>query len=128
MLGEASLSQELPTPGLLQAQVLVGYSWQNIRLGPVDSVPTATEATSCRNFPNRAGYFHSTRLSRDVAPPVLGLSPCGSRLHRTREVLSTFPCGPSPCPGHYPWHLTTTTTLLPCESPRLGNPIVSRLR
>ena len=53
MPGEASLSQELPTPELLQAQVLVGYQWQNIGLGPDDSVPTATEATSCRNLPNR---------------------------------------------------------------------------
>jgi len=51
MPGEASLSQELPTPEFLQAPVLVGYRWQNIGLGPVDSVPTATEATSCRNLP-----------------------------------------------------------------------------
>ena len=66
MSGEASLSQELPTPELLQAQVLVGYRWQNIGLGPDDSVPTATEATSCRNFPNRAGTFQRTRLSRSL--------------------------------------------------------------
>ncbi len=80
MPGEASLSQELPTPGLLQAQVLVGYQWQNIGLGPDDSVPTATEATSCRNFPNCAGYFHSTRLSRPETRVCLDrLSPDGSR-------------------------------------------------
>jgi hypothetical protein len=42
---------------------------------------------SSRLFPNRAGYFHSTRLSRDGAPPVLGW--CG--LHRTR-----WACPPSP--------------------------------
>src|SRR5260370_15599757 len=48
-------------------------------------------------FPNRAGYFHSTRLSRNTAPPVLGL--CD--LHRTRWVLSALPSAPSPCPEHY---------------------------
>jgi hypothetical protein len=74
-------------------------------------------------FPNRAGSFQSTRLSRDVAPPVLGC--CG--IHRTRWVLSTLPCGPSPCPGHYPRHSATTTALLPYSSRRLGSPIVSRL-
>src|SRR5260370_24979566 len=100
MSGEASLSQELPTPELLQAQVLVGYRWQNIGLGPDDSVPTATEATSCRNFPNRAGYFRSTRLSRETAPPVSG----SCDIHRTLWVLSVLPCTPSPCPGHYPRH------------------------
>src|SRR5260370_22458162 len=109
MPGEASLSQELPTPELLQAQVLVGYRWQNIGLGPVDSVPTATEATSCRNFPNRTGAFQRIRLSREMTPPVLGC--CG--IHRTRWVLFIFPCGPSPCPGHYPRHLITMTALSP---------------
>jgi hypothetical protein len=69
MPGEASLSQELPTPELLQAQVLVGYRWQNIGLGPDDSVPTVTEATSCRNFPNRTGPFQGIRLSRQVVIP-----------------------------------------------------------
>ncbi len=63
MPGEASLSQELPTPELLQAQVLVGYRWQNIGLGPVDSVPTATEATSCRNLPNGTCAFQRIPLS-----------------------------------------------------------------
>ena len=66
MSGEASLSQELPTPELLQAQVLVGYQWQNIGLGPDDSVPTATEATSCRNPPNRTCEFPGIRLSSIV--------------------------------------------------------------
>lgn len=77
-----------------------------------------------RPFPNRAGYFHSTRLSRDVAPPVLGL--CD--IHRTRWVLSTFPCTPSPCIGRYPDHLSTMSAQFPCGSHRVGNPIVSRLR
>jgi len=76
---------------------------------------------SNRLFPNRTGQFLSIRLSRDVAPPVLGLR----GIHRTRWVLSTFPCGPSPCPGHYPRHLSTTATLSPCGSHRLGDPEVS---
>jgi hypothetical protein len=85
-----------------------------------------TQVASCSSSMsvNRAGAFQRTRLSRDVAPPVLGC--CG--LHRTRWVLSTLPCSPSPCPGHYPRHLATTAALLPYSSRRLGSPIVSRLR
>ncbi len=37
-----TLSQELPTFGLLRTQVLVGYRWQNIGLSPDCSGSTAT--------------------------------------------------------------------------------------
>ena len=75
---------------------------------------------SNRLFPNRTGQFLSIRLSRDVAPPVLGLR----GIHRTRWVLSTFPCGPSPCPGHYPRHSSTMATPSPYGSRRVGDPAV----
>ncbi len=48
-------------------------------------------------------------------------------LHRTRWGVSTFPCTPSPCPGHSPGHSGTMGALFPRGSRRLGNPIVSRL-
>ena len=53
--------------------------------------------------------FHCIRLSREKAPPVLGY--CG--IHRTRWVLSSFPCIPSPCIGHYSDHLSTMDALSP---------------
>jgi hypothetical protein len=62
--GEATLSQKLPTRELLQGQVLVGYRWQHIGLSSDCSDSTATQATSCRNSPNRACSFRCTRLSR----------------------------------------------------------------
>ena len=53
--------------------------------------------------------FTASGSKGEMTPPVLGF--CG--IHRTRWVLFIFPCGPSPCPGHYPRHLITMTTLAP---------------
>jgi hypothetical protein len=73
-------------------------------------------------FPNPPGPFQGNGLSGEMTPPVSGF--CG--LHRTLWVLFIFPCPPSPCPGHYPRHLSTTRTLSPCGSRRVGDPEVSR--
>jgi hypothetical protein len=43
------------------------------------SCSIAGQYFSNHRFPNRTGTFWRIRLSRDVAPPFLGLSPCGSR-------------------------------------------------
>lgn len=47
-IGEATLSQELHTAGLLQQHVLVEYQWQNTGLY-FHTNTTNTYATSCRN-------------------------------------------------------------------------------
>ena len=70
----------------------------------------------------RRAPFKATGSEGEMTPPVSGS--CG--LHRTLWVLFIFPCPPSPCPGHYPRHLSTMRTLSPCGSRRVGDPEVSR--
>lgn len=91
------------------------------------------------------GFMKTTLFQRPLPEPDRPLSQhpalqawnlvCASLLIPLRFAPSgtrsrTFPppCGPSPCPGHYPRHLITTAALPPCGSPRLGGPTVSRLR
>ena len=69
--------------------------------------------------PNRAGYFHSTRLSRCVLLPIGPHVPSG-----TAFGLRTSPCGPSPCLRHYPQHLSTMATPSPYTSRWVGDPAV----
>src|SRR5713226_7619117 len=75
-----TLSQELPTFGLLRKQVLVGYRWQNIGLNPDCSGSTATlsDFVSQPSDPVRAAY-HGIRLS--TSPEYLLLS--------SRDSIST---------------------------------------
>jgi hypothetical protein len=47
---EATLSRGLRTIELLQSHATVGYEWQNTRLGPGGTGPTATCTTSCRKY------------------------------------------------------------------------------
>ena len=65
-----------------------------------------------------------TPPSRTRRAPFKATGFCG--LHRTLWVLFIFPCPPSPCPGHSPRRLSTTRTLSPCGSRRVGDPQVSR--
>lgn len=57
---------------------------------------------SNRPFPNRTGTFQRIRLSRCVFLPIGPHAPS-----RAAFSLKTPPCGPSPCPEHYPRHLST---------------------
>src|SRR6266566_4614613 len=50
LANEATLSRGLRTIELLQSHAAVGYEWQNTRLGPGCTGPTATCTTSCRSF------------------------------------------------------------------------------
>src|SRR5437879_7443806 len=50
LANEATLSRGLRTIELLQSHAAVGYEWQNTRLGPGCTGPTATCTTSCRNL------------------------------------------------------------------------------
>jgi hypothetical protein len=79
------------------------------------------------DLPNSFWWFHEdgpspTAASRTVqatfaahgsegemVPPIS----CFCGIHRTLWVLSTFPCGPSPCPERCPRRSATMTTLLP---------------
>jgi len=80
----------------------------------VDGQRVTLRHVSSRPSPNRTGTFQRIRLSREMAPPVSGLSPLRVHgLHRALWVLSILPCGPSPCPGHYPRRLSTTTARSP---------------
>jgi len=56
-------------------------------------------------FPNRTCAFQRIRLSGDTSCSTFGLCSVSTE----PDCFYVFSCGPSPCPGRYPRHLSTMT-------------------
>jgi len=54
-------------------------------------------------FPNRTCAFRRIRLSGDTSCSTVGLCSVSTE----PDCFYVFSCGPSPCPGRYPRHLST---------------------
>jgi hypothetical protein len=105
-----------------------------LQLSPPD-MPVTQElllSSSClqQGYHNAPHGAHRTGLFQGIlalqvlssSSPVLRTLRCN-----TGTLPSEQPWTPSPCPGHYPRHLSTTGPLSPYGSRRVGDPMVSLL-